>query len=60
MLPVNVPNYPPFWPTPMVESFQPEEATCFGKFLGEPPPPARRVPTLSYHWVLAELSAVQA
>lgn len=32
MLPGNVPNYPPFGPTPVVETFQPEEAACFGKF----------------------------
>ena len=52
MFPANVPNYPPFGSVPGVETFQPEEAACFGKFLGEPPPPACRVPTLLYHWAL--------
>ena len=52
VFPANVPNYPPFGSVPGVETFQPEEAACFGKFLGEPPPPACRVPTLLYHWAL--------
>lgn len=60
MFPVSVPNYPPFGSAPVVETFQPEEAACFGKFLGEPPPPSRRVPTLPYHWVLGGRSAVHA
>lgn len=50
--PANVPNYPPFGSAPVVETFQPEEAACFGKFLGEPPPPACRVPTLLYRCAL--------
>ena len=37
MFPANVPNYPPFGSVPGVETFQPEEAACFGKFLGERP-----------------------
>lgn len=40
MFPASVPNYPPFGSAPVVETFQPEEAACFGKFLGEPPPPS--------------------
>lgn len=58
MFPANVPNYPPFGLAPVMVTFQPEEAACFGKFLGEPPPPARRVPTLPYRWALAGLRAV--
>ena len=44
MFPANVPNYPPFGPTPVVETFQPEEASCFGKFLGSHPRPPARFP----------------